>query len=141
MLKVVLDTNQFVSSLLSARGASAQVLQMWRERVYLLVVSRAIQQEIERVLSYPTIRTKYRLASQDVTALMDLIEREAVIVSDPPALHVITADPDDNEVLAAAVAADADYSVSGDQHLLALRHYRSVMIVTAREFLQTVLHR
>lgn len=141
MLKVVLDTNQFVSSLLSTRGAPAQVLQMWRERVYLLVVSRAIQQEIERVLSYPKIRTKYRLASQDITALMDLIEREAVIVSDPPALHVITADPDDNEVLAAAVAVDADYIVSGDQHLLALRRYRGVMIVTAREFLQTVLHR
>lgn len=141
MLKVVLDTNQFVSSLLSTRGAPAQVLQLWRERVYLLVISRAIQEEIERVLSYPRIRTKYRLESHTITALMDLIEQEAVVVSKPPVLHVITADPDDNEVLATAVAAGAEYIVSGDQHLLALRRYQGVTIVTAREFLQTVLRR
>lgn len=140
MRRVVLDINQFVSSIISAHGASAQVLQAWREHAYLLVISRTIQRDIERVLAYPKLRTKYRLDPKDVSALMELIEREAVVVANPPQLNVVTDDPDDNDVLAAAVAAGADYIVSGDHHLLDLRRYRGIAIVTAREFL-TVLNR
>ncbi len=139
MLKVVLDTNQFVSSLLSRHGPSAQILQAWRNHAYVLVISRDIQQEIERVLTYPHIRTKYRLDQKQIDALMELIEREAAVISDPPRLDVITADPDDNKVLACAVAAQADYLVSGDQHLLVLRRYQGTEIVTARDFLQRCL--
>jgi len=140
VLRVVLDTNQFVSGLISARGASAQVLQAWRDHAYLLVISRTIQRDIERVLAYPKLRTKYRLDPKDTSALMELIEREAVVVANPPRLNVIADDPDDNDVLGVAVAAGADYLVSGDHHLLDLRRYRDIAIVTAREFL-TMLNR
>lgn len=140
VLRVVLDTNQFVSSVISAHGASAQVLQAWRDHAYLLVISRTIRRDIERVLAYPKLRTKYRLDPKDISALMELIEREAIVVAHPPPLSVITDDPDDNDVLAAAVAAGADYIVSGDHHLLDLRRYRDIAIVTARELL-TLLHR
>jgi len=71
---------------------------------------------------------------------MELIDREAVVVANPPRLNVITEDPDDNDVLAVAAAAGADYIVSGDHHLLDLRRYRDITIVTAPEFL-TVLNR
>ena len=141
MLKVVLDTNQFVSALLSPRGTPAQVLQAWRERAYVLVISRALQREIERVLTYPKIRTTYRLESRKIADLMELIKREAVVVADPAPVDVITADPSDNEAIAVAAAARADYIISGDQHLLALRRYRNIAIVTATKFLQSILHR
>ena len=52
MLKVVLDTNVFVSSLLVKTGLPAQVLDTWRERSYLLIISPAIIAEIRATLSY-----------------------------------------------------------------------------------------
>jgi putative PIN family toxin of toxin-antitoxin system len=51
MLKVVLDTNIFVSSLLSKSGRPAMVIDAWRAGRYLLVTSRSIIFEIERVVN------------------------------------------------------------------------------------------
>jgi uncharacterized protein len=47
----------------------------------------------------------------------------------------VAADPDDNKYLAAAVEGLADLVVSGDDHLLALKAYEGIRIVSAREFL------
>ncbi len=56
MLKVVLDTNIFVSSLLSKAGSPAMVIDTWRAGEYLLVISPAIISEIKRVVETPKIR-------------------------------------------------------------------------------------
>ncbi len=45
-------------------------------------------------------------------------------------------DPEDNKFIACAVEGDADYIVSGDEHLLDLKHYKSIQIVDARAFLK-----
>ena len=53
MLKVVLDTNIFVSSLLSKAGRPAMVIDSWRAGNYLLVISHPIISEIKRVVEAP----------------------------------------------------------------------------------------
>jgi len=58
MLRVVLDTNVFVSSLLSTQGLPAQVLNAWREGGYMLVTSPPIIAEIVEVLESPRITKK-----------------------------------------------------------------------------------
>ena len=136
----MLDTNQFVSSLISKAGPSAQLLQAWREQAYVLMTSRDILGEIERVLRYPRIARTYRLESEAIDALIHLVEREAVVLTKTPKLDVITDDPDDNAILGCAVKASAHYLVSGDHHLLALGRYRRIAIVTAREFLAVLEH-
>ena len=141
MLKVVLDTNQFVSALISKQGPPAQLVQAWRERVYLLAMSKPLQKELERVLGYERLRRAYDIPHAEIHALFALIEHEAIMVPDPPSLTVIVEDPDDNHVLACAVAVEADYIVSGDQHLLGLRRYEGIEIVTARHFLTYCLKR
>ncbi len=55
MLRVVLDTNVFVSALLSRHGPAAQIFNAWRQQKFLLIVSPFLLQEIERVLRYPKI--------------------------------------------------------------------------------------
>ncbi|MBI3312018.1 MAG: putative toxin-antitoxin system toxin component, PIN family [Candidatus Omnitrophica bacterium] len=140
MLKVVLDTNQFVSGVLTKEGPSARLLQAWRERAYLLITSHAILSEIERVFRYPRIAKKYHLRPQEIENLMRVIEREAVVLSRVGRLEVIKDDPDDNAILACARETEADYLVSGDHHLLVLQRYQGTAIVTARELL-TVLNR
>ena len=135
MLKAVIDTNQFVSSLISKQGPSAQLIDRWRQQKFILVTSPEIIAEIQRVLEYPHISKKYKLSKSDVQSLLTLIAHEAVVIPKLPAVHVIKDDPDDDKFLACAFAARAEYIVSGDQHLLSLGSYKSISIVTVKEFL------
>jgi hypothetical protein len=136
MLKVVLDTNVFVSSLLVKRGLPAQVLEAWRERRYLLVISPAITAEIQSTLSYDRIRRKYAITDADVAHLIDVLEQDALVLpGDASAAGAIPEDPADEMVLACAVEAGADVIVSGDRHLLDLGTYQGIRILTVREFL------
>lgn len=137
VIKAVLDTNQFVSSLLTRTGPSAKLLEEWRAHAHLLVTSQEILAEIERVLQHPHIAKKYRITEADVTALIELLEHEAVVLPQTQRIDVITDDPTDNKILAYAIDARAPYIVSGDQRLL--RQYHGIAIVTACEFL-AVLH-
>lgn len=136
MLKVVLDTNQFVSSLITPKGPSAKLLQAWRESAYILITSREIIKETERALRYPHISQKYRLREEDIGSFLHLIEHEAVVLSDSFRVDVIKEDLDDNKILACALEAKAQYIVSGDGHLLALRQFKEIAIVSVREFLK-----
>jgi putative PIN family toxin of toxin-antitoxin system len=135
MLKAVIDTNQFVSALISKQGPSAQLLDRWRERKFILVTSHEIIAEIQRVLEYPHIAKKYKLSKSDVQSLLILMEHEAAVIPEPPTVHIIKEDPDDDKFLACALAAKAEYIVSGDQHLLGLGRYMSISIVTVKDFL------
>ncbi|MDO9513566.1 MAG: putative toxin-antitoxin system toxin component, PIN family [Elusimicrobiota bacterium] len=138
MLKVVLDTNQFVSAVISLKGASAQILKAWKNCLYTLITSKGIIKEIKRVLEYPHITKKYHLEKEDIESLINLIGQEAVVLSDSIQLDVIKDDPSDNKFLACAVEAQANYIVSGDKHLLSLRHYKNISIVTVQEFLEII---
>ena len=137
MLKVVLDTNVFVSSLLVRQGLPARVLDAWRERRYLLVISPAILSEIESTLRYPRIRRKYAVTDDDLTGLRTLLERDALLVPGNLSLAgALPDDPTDEKVLACAVEAAADLIVSGDRHLLDLGAYQDIPVLTARAFLE-----
>lgn len=138
MLKVVLDTNQFVSSIISKKGPSAQLFQAWREHAYILIISLEIIKEIEQALRYPHITKKYHLREEDIESFIHLIEHEAVVLPGSLRVDVIKEDPEDNKILACALEARAQYIVSGDKHLLSLRQYKDIAIVTAREFLKTI---
>lgn len=137
MLKAVLDTNVFVSSLLVKAGLPAQVLNAWRERRYLLVTSPAIIAEIRATLNYPRIRRKYAITDEDVEQLVALLERDALVVpGDADVAGSIPQDTADEMVLACAVEAQANAIVSGDHHLLDLNVYQDIPILTARQFLE-----
>lgn len=138
MFKVVIDTNQFVSSVIIKQGPSAQLLQAWREHYYILIISKGILEEIKRALEYPHIIKKYPLNKQDIEAFIRLIEHEAIILADSIQLDVIKDDPSDNKVLACALEVVADYIVSGDKHLLNLHQYENIPIVTVQEFLKII---
>ena len=137
MLKVVLDTNIFVSSLLSKAGRPAMVLDTWRAGQYLLVTSRSIISEIRRVVEAPNIRKKYGLSSNQIERLILLLEKDAIVVPGLSAVAgAIPKDPTDEMFLAAALDAKADLIISGDRHLLDLGEYKDIPIFTVRQFLE-----
>lgn len=135
MLRVVLDTNVFVSGLLSKTGLPAKILDAWRAGQYLLIASPPIVAEIKRVLQAPRIREKYFITDGDIEQLIILLEKEALIVPGyTDVKDAIPDDPSDEMFLACAVDAAADFIVSGDRHLLEISEYKGISIITVNEF-------
>ena len=136
MLRAVLDTNVFVSSLLNKTGAPARLLDAWRAGEYLLVTSPPIMAEIKAVLELPRIRDKYALTDQDIRQLLDLLEKDAILVPGLSPVNItILQDPKDEIFLSCALDAGADVIVSGDRHLLSLKAFEGIPIVLVRQFL------
>jgi putative PIN family toxin of toxin-antitoxin system len=136
MLRVVLDTNVFVSSLLVKVGVSAQVLDAWRAGRYVLVTSDAIVAEMRSVLNYSRIRRKYPISDEEIERLVILIQQDALLVPGSAVVSdAISADPADEKILACALDGEADLIVSGDPHLLDLGKYQNIPVQTVRQFL------
>jgi putative PIN family toxin of toxin-antitoxin system len=132
-MRIVLDTNVALSALLW-RGTPYALLRTVRRRPDL----RLFASELADVLTRPVPTKRLSLiarAGQDVLA--DYREAlEMVVPLSTPA--VVAADPDDDPVIAAAVAAEADMLVSGDRHLLVLDGYDKIRIVTPAEAFRIV---
>lgn len=135
-LRVVIDTNIFVSGTILLRGTPFEVLEAWRRQDYVLVTSEAIIAEIERVLRYPRIRDRYGVTEQDVLRLVESLRADALIVPGEDPVSGVCADPADDKFLACALAAQADCIVSGDPHLLEVSGYEGMAILRPREFLE-----
>jgi hypothetical protein len=136
MLRVVLDTNVFVSSLLVKVGVPAQVLAAWRAGRYVLVASDAIVAETRAALNYSHIRRKYAITDEEIDQLVSLIEQDGLVVpGDADVSNAVPADPADERILACALDGEADLIVSGDPHLLDLGEYQNIPIQSVRRFL------
>lgn len=136
MIRTLLDTNVLVSSLLSPAAVPGQLLQAWRGDLFELCLSELLLAEVTEVLSRPKIRALARLADQQLDEFVELLQALAVFPSAPLLLEPVVADdPDDDVVLATAVAGQAETIVSGDHHLLALGTYRGLPVLTPRQFL------
>ena len=133
MMRVVLDANVLVSAIISARGHPAQIIARWQAGDVEVLVSRAILDELERVLQYS--RLQRYLPSGLAQRFVRQFEKRAIWVDPQEQLTVITRDPADNRYLECALSGGARYLVSGDEHLLALREYRGIPILSPAEFL------
>ena len=133
--RLVLDTNVFISGLISHAGAPARILAAIHKRKALHLVSDPIADEYLRVLSYPRIR-KYRQVNDtfiaDVATYILFRTERVELLSTVD----LSPDPDDNVFLATALDGKADCVISGDKtHLLSLRAVERIPIITAGEAL------
>lgn len=136
MMRVVLDANQFVSSLLAKVGPPAQALDAWRAGAYQLIISPAILEEIEHTLGYARIQRKYNISSATLARLIHELANSALVVAgQADVTGAVPDDPDDEIVLACAVDGNAEIIVSGDRHLLDLESCQGITIVSVRTFL------
>lgn len=133
-MRVVFDTVVFVRALINPANACGRLLSEFSER-YTLVVSKPTAQELLEVLHRPELRRKYRrLAALDTRRVVDLLaQAEAVEIEEVPR---VVRDVKDDIFVATALAGRADYLVSEDNDLLALRDGAGVPIVNVREFLR-----
>ena len=136
-MRVVADTNLVISGLLWG-GNSRQVLDLARQGTIELFTSALLLAELEDVLSRDKFVHRLTLAGVTVRDLIIGYAVLALIVEPADIEPIILADPDDDAVLACAVAAHADIIVSGDSHLLDLQWYGNARVLTAAQLVAEV---
>ena len=133
-MRVVLDTNILVSGLMLPDSTPGRIVAAWSEAEFDVVSSHDQLAEIGRVLAYPKIR---RILGWDKPRIERFVRRLYVrveVVEPDSAAMETPRDPDDAPILGALVAGEADFLVTGDRDLLALRdHYP---IETPAEFVR-----
>ena len=135
MLRAVLDSSVLVSGFLTEGGATAALLSRYRQGAFALCSSPWIVEETERALLRPRNMSRYRYRVEDVGQFLDGLAKSAHFFIDPPQVPAVSRDPSDDRVIACAVAARADYLVTGDDDMLVVAEHRGIRIVTPRQFL------
>lgn len=131
---VVLDTNVVISALLSAEGPPAQIIDLWETGKIDIAVSAPLLDEVKRVMGYEKVKKYLKLTPKEINRLVSGWRTAAIYVESEQELAVIEEDPDDNRFLECAIAAEADYIVSGDHHLLDLSEYQGIEILPPAGF-------
>jgi uncharacterized protein len=138
-MKVVLDTNLLISAFITPNGEPAQVVKLLQAEDIYLLLSADVFAELARVIQYPKLRTLYHYTDEQVEVFLEGIRRIASWVEATETLAVVEADESDNRFIELAVAGSARYIITGDKrHLLKVRRYQSIEIVSPTEFLALI---
>ena len=137
IVRIVLDTNVVVSGLLWS-GRPARLLDLLRAGQASAFTSEALLDELARVLSRRHLAPILARHQANPTTLVQGYALLATAVPAAAIAAVVSTDPDDDAVLACALAAGAELIVSGDKHLRNLKSYQLIPIVSAAEALAKI---
>lgn len=130
-MRVVLDTNVFISAFILPDSQGERAFLLARQRRFNLYTSVAILTETAQIL-----REKFGQPEDDIREMLRVISRAAQVLKPTTTLQVLDDGPD-NRILECAIAARADLVVTGDRHLLKLRKFHEIPIIRLADFLRT----
>ena len=132
-MRAVLDTGVLIAALITKDTPPDRIYQAWRRRRFELVTSQWQLDEFRRASRYPRLRAFLHPAHAG--RMVNGLRAHATMVADRPRVDV-SLDPDDNPILATAIAGDVHYLVSSDKRdVLSLGKIGNARIVSARRFL------
>jgi len=133
-MRVVLDTNVIVSAL-NFPGNERLVLELALRGRFELCLSRFILEEVAGVLT-----RKFDWDGEHTAQVLQGIENAATVIDPARLSELIEGGHADNRIVECAVAANADYLVTGDRrHLLPIGEHRGTRIVNAPRFLSALV--
>lgn len=138
-MRVVADTNTVVSAFLWG-GQPANVLTAAREQRITLYTSAALIAELEDVLSRDKFANRIARVGRSVQTMLTGYRALATIVR-APAMAPVTRDPDDDQVIARALASDAELIITRDKDLLSIGIFQNIKILPARAALDLIAAR
>lgn len=126
IVKIVFDTNTLISAAI-AKGKPKKLLLKALAKEFILVSSNELLKELEDVIARP----KFKLTPVEVSKFVNTVRRSVKIVNVKSDFRVVMEDPDDDNVLNTAYDGKVNYIVSGDRHLLKLKTFKGIKIITA----------
>ena len=136
-IRAVFDSNVYVAAYLSKnlRSPNKELFQRWRAKEFVLLFSQAI---LEEVIEKFEQRGVDQALTVELAAFL-LADAEYVVTSDDEHLALIVDDPDDDLIMACAIAGQADYVVTYDPHFACLGgEFRGIRILDGLHFLYVV---
>ena len=136
-MRAVIDTNVLIAGLLW-HGSPHALLAQVRGGALSLVSSPALLAELAGVLGRSKFDAALKRSNTSRDRLLTEVRQLAEVIEPPPLPQPVCRDPDDDEVLALALAARVELIVSGDQDLLVLQQFEGVPIVNPAQALQRI---
>ena len=133
-MKVISDTNIIISAAVSSDGNPAKIFELILSGVIKNFISSEIINEIKEVMERDKI--KKLVSFKDRQKIIENLEKFSEKVDPKVKLDIVKEDPKDNKFLECAVTAKIDYLISGDEHLLNLKEFKGVKILSPLEFIQ-----
>lgn len=131
---VVLDANTLASMAVARLGGTlGTILALWRQARFEVVLSRHVLDELTRALDDPYFSR--RLSASDVSRYLDFVRSATRVIPLTVLVQGVATHPEDDLVLSTALSGQADYLVTGDNQLLKLGSYQTVLILSPRDFL------
>jgi putative PIN family toxin of toxin-antitoxin system len=125
----VFDTNVLIAAIIT-EGICSKILRRARAGEVSLVSCPFIIMELRRTLS-----KKFRLSHDELSSAMDPIsDAISQVIEHSLKVKDLCRDADDDNIIACAAAANADYLVTGDSDLLEIKKFQGIQIVTPRDF-------
>ncbi|MBN1386003.1 putative toxin-antitoxin system toxin component, PIN family [Candidatus Woesearchaeota archaeon] len=115
-------------------GDSFRILDLIDRKELKCILSMEIIKEYNRVMSSGEIIEKSRKNNLKISNIIRKVIMNSIIVEPKTRINIVE-DKDDNKFIEAAVEGKADYIISQDNHLLKIKEYRGIRIMTPREFL------
>jgi uncharacterized protein len=132
--KVVIDINVIVSAF-GWYGKPREILALVTKGEILNCISIEMLAELRRVLGYPKLSFSEELQAEIIETVFDTSSLVNVLEE----ISLVDDDPEDNKILECAASAKVEFIISGDKHLLNLKSFKGVEIVTPEEFLLKII--
>ncbi|MFQ6056072.1 MAG: putative toxin-antitoxin system toxin component, PIN family [Methanosarcinales archaeon] len=131
-MRVVLDTNVFISAAISKGKSRRLLLKLLRREDVDILISRNILNELNEVIKRP----KFRLTEEEISDFLTLVLETVKMINVKSNFKVIKEDLRDNMFLNLAYDGKADHIVSGNRHLLSLKKFKGIKIISVSKTLK-----
>lgn len=130
-MKVVIDTNVFISGIFWKNNYSSIILQAWKNNSFELICSIEIIEEIINTLN----NFKIKLPDEIILSWKKYLLNNTTIVTPRKKLRIVKEDPDDDKFIEAAIEGIATIIITQDKHLLKIKEFEGIKIMKPKEFI------
>ncbi len=137
-MRIVLDNNVFISGIFW-KGVPNEIIKIAEKGRLEIFTTKEILKELFSVLKREKFRFLFEEAKTEINEVFEKILGLVKICEPVKEIRVIKKDPSDNKFLACAISCQATFIVSGDVHLLELKEFQRISIISPRKLLKNLI--